>query len=151
MTINRDFNYLHPTFKSLLIQLLDTCHDNGLDLYLFEGFRTFERQNELYAQGRTAPGRIVTQARAGYSMHCYGIAADLVFNTSQTASNWSWNGPYDQLGDIIANNFSDSLDWAGSWTSFRELPHVQLKIDYTASQLKEVYDSSGLDGAWQLF
>ena len=49
----------------------------GLRPVVTETRRSFDRQNELFAQGRTAPGRIVTNARAGDSPHQYGLAADV--------------------------------------------------------------------------
>ena len=36
-------------------------------------FRSAQEQNELYAQGRTKPGKIVTNAVAGKSAHNYRI------------------------------------------------------------------------------
>lgn len=36
--------------------------------------RTFEEQEAIYAQGRTKPGKIVTNARGGQSYHNFGLA-----------------------------------------------------------------------------
>lgn len=44
-------------------------------LFVVEGLRTKERQAELYAQGRTKPGKIVTWTMA--SKHLEGRAVDL--------------------------------------------------------------------------
>lgn len=41
------------------------------------GARDAAEQERLYAKGRTAPGPIVTNARAGQSAHCYAAAADI--------------------------------------------------------------------------
>lgn len=41
------------------------------------GLRTYEEQNALYAQGRTAPGNKVTNAKGGFSNHNFGIAFDI--------------------------------------------------------------------------
>lgn len=40
--------------------------------------RTFAEQEALYAQGRTKPGKVVTNAKAGMSYHNYGLAVDIV-------------------------------------------------------------------------
>lgn len=42
----------------------------------YSGSRDFMAQSRLYAQGRTAPGLIVTKATAGRSPHNYGCASD---------------------------------------------------------------------------
>ena len=47
-----------------------------VDFTVMEGVRTLERQRELYAQGRTAPGKIVTWTMK--SRHIEGKAVDLV-------------------------------------------------------------------------
>ena len=47
-----------------------------VDFTVLEGVRTIERQRELYAQGRTAPGKIVTWTMK--SRHIEGKAVDLV-------------------------------------------------------------------------
>lgn len=49
----------------------------GVDVDVTEGYRTIERQNQLFAQGRTRPGQKVTNARGGQSAHNYGLAVDL--------------------------------------------------------------------------
>jgi peptidoglycan L-alanyl-D-glutamate endopeptidase CwlK len=49
----------------------------GITIKVISGLRTFEKQNDLYEQGRSKPGRIVTNARGGYSNHNFGIAFDI--------------------------------------------------------------------------
>jgi hypothetical protein len=41
-----------------------------------EGYRTFDRQETLYAIGRTKKGTPVTRALPGESLHNYGLASD---------------------------------------------------------------------------
>lgn len=47
-----------------------------VDFTVLEGVRTLGRQKELYAQGRTAPGKVVTWTMK--SKHIDGLAVDLV-------------------------------------------------------------------------
>ena len=49
--------------------------EHGMEAEIVEGLRTPERQMELYAQGRTAPGPVVTWTTN--SLHLRGAAADL--------------------------------------------------------------------------
>jgi len=53
-------------------------------LKLISGLRTYEEQDALYAQGRTAPGPKVTNAPGGHSNHNFGLAFDMVFLTTAT-------------------------------------------------------------------
>jgi len=71
-----DLNKLHPYVKQLSEKLIDQCKKQGLKVIITQALRTNEEQNELYAQGRTKPGNIVTNAKGGQSMHNYGLAID---------------------------------------------------------------------------
>lgn len=50
-------------------------NEHGLRVEIVEGFRSQSRQDQLYAQGRTAPGPVVTWTTQ--SLHSVGAAADL--------------------------------------------------------------------------
>jgi peptidoglycan L-alanyl-D-glutamate endopeptidase CwlK len=85
---NCDPRYLHPVFRQKAADLLRTLAGEGMPFRLFEGYRTFERQRYLYAQGRTRPGPVVTRARPGMSYHQYGLAGDFVLFEN---GKWSWD------------------------------------------------------------
>ena len=57
--------------------LVKKAAQHGITIKVIGGLRTYEEQNELFAQGRTKPGRIVTNARGGFSNHNFGIAFDV--------------------------------------------------------------------------
>lgn len=67
-------------------------------LQVSEGVRTLERQRELYAQGRTTPGNIVTQTMA--SRHITGHAVDLVM-VKDGAVPWGNTALWDDLIDCM--------------------------------------------------
>jgi peptidoglycan L-alanyl-D-glutamate endopeptidase CwlK len=71
---------LVPSFRARVAAWLDACHAAGLQPYIYEGLRTSKRQTELYAIGRTVNrGKAkLTNAKAGQSMHQYGLAIDFV-------------------------------------------------------------------------
>lgn len=52
----------------------------SLNMYIriAQALRTWPQQTELYNQGRTTAGKIVTHAKAGESYHNYGLAVDFV-------------------------------------------------------------------------
>ena len=45
---------------------------------IYYACRTCQEQAKLYAQGRTAPGEIVTEAKPGQTPHEFGLAVDVV-------------------------------------------------------------------------
>ena len=74
----RDITLCHPRLQKLITQLTSECANAGLPIKIGESFRSVAEQDALYAQGRTQPGSIVTNARGSSysSQHQWGIAAD---------------------------------------------------------------------------
>lgn len=69
---------LEPEFAAKVLLLIQrTEAATGLKWILTSGRRTMAEQQKLWEQGRTAPGRVVTNARPGSSAHNFGLAADL--------------------------------------------------------------------------
>ena len=72
---------LDPSFAARVAAWRDAVIASGVIPYIYCGARTPAEQEELYRQGRTKSGKIVTNAR-GYpipqSFHCYGRAIDWV-------------------------------------------------------------------------
>lgn len=69
---------LEANFQRRVRQWLDEMVQTGIRPLIYCGFRSFEEQLALFAQGRTKPGRIVTKAKPGESYHNYGLAFDWV-------------------------------------------------------------------------
>jgi hypothetical protein len=60
----------------------------GYTLRISSGFRTVEEQDQLYNQGRTINGHIVTEAPGGKSIHNYGFAVDVVDRWHEYNIDW---------------------------------------------------------------
>ncbi len=60
----------------------------GYTLRISSGFRTVAEQDEIYDQGRTVDGHIVTEAPGGKSIHNYGFAVDVVDRWREYGVNW---------------------------------------------------------------
>ncbi len=63
------------------------CNEHGYPVAMFEGQRSNQRQDALYAIGRTEPGKKVTNAKAGDSWHQYGLAIDIAYFDGK---KWYW-------------------------------------------------------------
>lgn len=87
--------------------------------------RTWKKQAEYYAQGRTAPGDIVTRAMPGQSYHNYGVAFDCYPLDNKGNIVWSRDMKFWLPLESAAREAG--LEWAGRWKSFQEFPHFQLK------------------------
>lgn len=120
---------LYQPFLERLNALLNACAARGAQYVATSGLRTYEQQNALYAQGRTAPGRKVTNARGGQSLHNFAVAVDFAphvggryrgkLNPDYREAN------YRILGEEAAKA---GLEWGGAWTSIKDTPHVQLPL-----------------------
>lgn len=121
MPRDSDLAKLHPDFRWRAEKLVSALESEKIPFRLFEGFRTPQRQRELYAQGRTTPGGIVTKAKPWQSYHQYGLAADFVLHIDD---KWNWDDSgkrrswWKRLHEIAHEIGLETLSW--------ELPHVQL-------------------------
>ena len=128
----RDINELHPVLKDLALKLLERCKQEGLNIKIGETYRTVERQEYLYAQGRTRPGKIVTYAR-GKSMssyHQWRLAFDVFQNIKGDEYNLTVLKKVGKIGKELG------LEWGGDWTSFRDYPHFQYTFGLSISDLR---------------
>jgi len=109
-------------------ELLELCHNEGLNIYIFETYRSEERSNTLYKKG--------TGVRGGYSFHNYGLAVDFVFKDNK--GNWSWSNKYNwkRFGELAK---SVGFTWGGDWTRM-DLAHVQLTPKGSEEAIRNVDD-----------
>lgn len=112
---------LHPKVKELALKHKEKCKEAGIDLLIYCTYRSINEQNVLYAQGRTKPGKKVTNAKGGQSFHNYRVAYDCgpVVN-----GNIAWNREdlFKKIGQI---GVSLGLEWGGNFKSIKDLPHFQ--------------------------
>lgn len=113
---------LHPEVRPYARALIRKAATQGITIKVISGTRTYEQQNELYEQGRSKPGNIVTKARGGQSNHNFGIAFDIGLFT---------NGKYVEESPLYkvvgALGKEIGLDWGGDWVSIQDEPHFQLR------------------------
>jgi peptidoglycan L-alanyl-D-glutamate endopeptidase CwlK len=132
MINSRKLEDLHPKVAELCRKFIVKCDAAGIDVLITSTYRDFESQNALYAQGRTAPGAKVTNARAGESFHNYRVAFDFVPIVNGKA-DWKNLATFTKCGEIAE---SLGLEWAGRWRKFKELAHCQLTNGLTLSDFK---------------
>ncbi len=114
---------LQPELKTKLAMFQRACAAAKIDILVTQGYRTPEEQEALYAQGRTKPGKIVTQLRGigkNPSKHCQGKAFDICFLVNKKVS---YSGPWEKVG-LIGKNCG--LQWGGYWTGFQDKPHFEI-------------------------
>ena len=87
----RDITLCHPRLQRIASAWIKACATEGITVAIGETLRTVAEQDALYAQGRTKPGKIVTNAQGtSYSSyHQWGTAFDIYRNDGSGAYNES--------------------------------------------------------------
>ena len=121
--MSRDKTLLHPELQEIVKQFETRCKAAGLNVLVTETYRTKAEQDALYAQGRTAPGNIVTNCKYPNSPHCWGVAFDFCRNVRGREYDDS-DGFFKKCGEI---GKSLGLAWGGDFRNFVDKPHLELK------------------------
>lgn len=128
-------NALNPYVASLGRKFLDLCAANGIDVRITSTFRSWDDQDALYAQGRTRPGAIVTDAMGGDSYHNWGLAFDAAPVVNGVIA-WNDIDKFRQMGRL---GEQAGLEWGGNWTTFYvalvDMPHFQYTFGLSTEQL----------------
>lgn len=106
-------------------KVLQTAKNFLYKTSIISGTRSYNEQNNLYRQGRFGnKGKIVTNAKAGYSYHNFGLAWDVgLFRNATYHTN---EKDYQHLAaSILATQ--PKLEWGGNWKSIKDYPHYQIK------------------------
>jgi len=127
-------NELHPSIRQSAIDAYtEACKVTpvGVHPLITEAYRSFERSDELYAQGRTKPGQIVSNARGGQSLHNYGLAIDFVLIVNGKMV-WEVNADWMTVVKVFKKY---GFEWGGDWNSLKDYPHFQKTFGLTTKQL----------------
>jgi hypothetical protein len=123
----------------------------AVHIRITQALRTYAEQAAIYAQGRTAPGPIVTDAQPMDSMHVYGLAVDCCpdlpgFPTWQP----DWNTRDLRWQAFLAMATTCNLAEGARWRSIKDSPHLylnELPAD-PDDNLKELLTDGGIQGVW---
>lgn len=132
MKNSRDIDDLLPVVAEKARAFVTACRAAGIEVIVTSTLRDHASQAALYAQGRTAPGKIVTRAKPGQSWHNHACAFDFVPIVNGKAM-WNDAKAFESCG-IIAESLG--LEWAGRWKRMRELAHCQYTGGLTLADLQ---------------
>lgn len=142
---------LHPKIRQKVLDAYTYANNKllgkGVRLRFAYTSRTNEEQNALFAQGRTklfdASGKrlgIVTQSKAGQSIHNYHLAFDIVLLLDKNNDGVFESATYEML-DFDKDGKADWLEvveyfkslgfvWGGDW-KFKDAPHFEMTFGHT--------------------
>lgn len=128
----RDIKKLQPLVQISLDPFLKACEQKGYKIGISETYRSKERQDYLYEQGRTRPGKIVTNAKGdtdkGY--HQYGLALDIF----QNIKGKEYDAAFLEKVGMLAEEYG--FEWGGRWKSFVDRPHLQMTFGLTGKDIR---------------
>lgn len=126
MTLDR----VHPRLVAVVQAVQTGMAALGHPMVVTAAVRSDSAQQALYAKGRTAPGPIVTRAdgvtkKSKHQLQAdgYGHAVDLAFLDAQGRPSWDEAHPWGVFGALAKYH---GATWGGDWTSFRDLPHLEV-------------------------
>lgn len=132
---------LHPTVEQKTNELITDAAKIGITVIITDGYRSYTDQDQLYGQGREQPGKIVTHARGGQSMHNFGLAIDFALKTD--SGKIIWDIEYDGNNNGESDWFEVAqiakelgFSWGGDWKRFKDYPHLEMTFDHNLNQLQ---------------
>jgi peptidoglycan L-alanyl-D-glutamate endopeptidase CwlK len=154
LTLNR-IKQMHPAVRQEVLTAYTYVNNKllGKDVRLrfTHTLRSFSEQDNLYAIGRTKPGKKVTNAIGGQSIHNYGLAFDIVLlldkngdGTFKTAS-WDAKTDFDKDGmadwmEVVQHFKALGWTWGGNWKSFPDYPHFEKTMGHNWKSLLAKYN-----------
>jgi hypothetical protein len=112
-----DLALLEPVTRELVQRIVSGAKSLGIDVKIYETYRSEARQRELFLQHATQLQRV--------GVHHYGLACDIV---KVVNGEPSWKGDFSFLGQLAR---SAGLIWGGDWGdpamkhTFIDAVHVQ--------------------------
>lgn len=147
---------LHPKLRKRALIAYTEANNvlgKGVRLRFSQVYRTAQEQNSLFAQGRTKPGKRVTNAKAWESSHNYGFAFDVVLlydkdgdgNFEEVSWDMKRDGDKDGIPDWLEitrvlekHGFRNGFITNGKKWDF---PHFQDTFGYSWKQLKVIVEA----------
>lgn len=141
---------LHPKVRAEILHLFKKCYKNGVKIRVVQGLRTFAEQDELYAQGRTKPGPIVTKARGGLSNHNYGCAIDFCLLHGDGTISWSNSEDFDKDGkkdwmEVVEIFKANGYEWGGDWKTLKDTPHLEKTFNMSIRTMLKLHNDGKVD------
>ena len=137
-------NLLHPLIRQDAIDAYNEAvkrTPKGVHPVINETYRSYERSNQLYAQGRTRPGPVVTNAPGGSSWHNFAMGIDFYLQIDgktvwKVDANWM----------IVVECFKKrGFAWGGDWHSIKDYPHFEKTLGLSLSKARELHDAKKVD------
>lgn len=123
---------LDAQLQPLCTKFIEQCKDAGIHAIITCTYRSNAEQDLDYAQGRTSPGPIITNARSGSSAHNCVLentkpaARAFDFAIQTTTGTLDWDANDEQWRTAISIGLALGLVSGSCW-KMKDNPHFELK------------------------
>lgn len=142
---------LHPLIKAEVLELVTHVNTviltGKVKMIVTQGLRTFNEQNKLFAQRPK-----VTNAKAGQSLHNYGLAFDFCL---ADGGRTIWDTVKDFDGDKVPDWMeavkvfkAAGYVWGGDFRSITDRPHFEKTFGHTWQQLLAIKQSGKTENGY---
>lgn len=145
---------IYPVLADKVRRMHDALEQEGIEIRVVQGLRSWTEQDALYAQGRTISGAIVTNCPGGHSYHNFGLAVDCVPSTHGPGQpfdpDWNASHPYwKRMSDI---GQSLGLVSGATWRTFPDAPHFQINgrfpMGAPSDEVRQTFRDGGMAQVW---
>ena len=120
---------VHPDLVKVVEKAIEITTQ---DFTVIEGVRTAQRQKELYAQGRSKPGQIVTNVDGVKKKSNHQVKADGKGHAVDIVPypvDWDSSIKFDNIANamkLAACQLGIDIKWGGDWKGLVDKPHFEL-------------------------
>lgn len=131
---------MHPLLRTELVNILTELEQGNVGIRITQTLRTTQEQNDLYAIGRTKPGKPVTNAKGGTSYHNHGLACDFCLLHKDGSISWNMHEDLDKDGiadwmEVVKVFEKYGWKWGGKFVSFKDTPHFEKTFNKSIKDL----------------
>ena len=116
-----------------ILQLLaiEAAKESPYEFVITCGMRTIAEQQKLFAQGRTIPGKKVTNCDGVIKKSKHNYSPSKAFDFAVIINGeLTWDEKYyNEMGEHFkktAINFGLKISWGGDWKKFKDKPHIEI-------------------------
>lgn len=155
---------IYPALADKVRRMYDILMQEGLEIRVIQGLRSWSEQNALYAKGRDANGNVVnkaevvTNAPGGSSWHNYGLAIDCApDDPTRPGYQIDWktqpSSEHPQWKRMEAIGESLGLTSGANWLRLADAPHFQITgrfpVGAPDSEARQIFRDGGMGAVWE--
>lgn len=144
---------VNPKLAALVRDLYTALVIQNIEIRVVQGFRSWTEQAALYAQGRTAPGPIVTKCVPGNSWHNFGLAVDVAPSINPPDGPYvpDWNASHPTWKAMTDAARALGFVCGADFRTFPDNPHLQLTGRFPVNpddEVRQLFTDGGVQAVW---